>query len=370
VRNRRRFVPQLPRRFVLCGRSVPVTPLLGLILATSWSLSTSRDDRAPTCPDGLALARLISERLGKDPFVETTDQGGADRRTLSVRFVRDGEGHAALVWLREPSGKEVGKRELQSASADCRELSEAVALACAIVVDPMVLTRPVVSSKPDAGVGDDWNLPTLSQPPLATRPAPVVPLGENNVSSAPPQFVPPGIPTAGSAAAKEPSALLVGVGGGVSFGHAAPGVSGHGELQGSWNARQVTAGLRFSATGGSASIRSGLVRTVLVDASLFGCFRFFSLLGGCLTGGLGTFQASAEGLPNPRTLGALFASGGVGLMVDVPLAPFLRLRAAATGLIQSRMVVLVGGVSVFETAQFGATVSLSLHFKVWGELSP
>jgi len=45
-------------------------------------------------------------------------------------------------------------------------------------------------------------------------------------------------------------------------------------------------------------------------------------------------------------------------------------RLSATGLVQPRVVVAVGGVPVWQSSQFAFTALLSLHFKVWGDVLP
>ncbi|MCU0699996.1 MAG: hypothetical protein MUC96_26105 [Myxococcaceae bacterium] len=394
--------------------------LVALVLSTTWTLSVDRDEKAPSCPDEARLRRAIAERLGKDPFLDAPPPlsptpaddelanpyaPGASRRPaapehqqLVVRFVRDGAGHLAVVSLRSREGRDTGRRELTSSASDCAELAGAVVLAAAIVIDPLVLTRPAPAPV-DAGVPDGWaTMPPLSRPPDAQRPPPVRP-GEVPVS--PPTWEPPPPPTLPAPAAvsvdglpplaqpppaqptpptvvrdvppapKQPplNALFVGAGGGVSVLQVAT-VAGLGQVQASWMTRSTLVGLAVGLTSpGGVAAGMGAVRMMLFDVTLHGCLRW-KVLGGCATAGVGSFQAWSEGLPNPRPLGATFASAGLGGLLDVRLTDSLRLRALASAMLQPQITVSVGGIGLYTTPNVGFTLSASLHFKAWGDVVP
>ncbi|MDX2009241.1 MAG: hypothetical protein SFW67_03575 [Myxococcaceae bacterium] len=393
--------------------------LVALVLSTTWTLSVDRDEKAPSCPDEARLRRAIAERLGKDPFLDAPPPlsptpaddelanpyaPGASRRPaapehqqLVVRFVRDGAGHLAVVSLRGREGRDTGRRELTSSASDCAELAGAVVLAAAIVIDPLVLTRPAPVAAPvDAGVPDSWATMPLSRPPDAQRPPPVRP-GE--VPASPPTWTPPAPPTPtpppavdpyglpplaqppasfptavrdAPPAPKEPppaNALFVGAGGGVSLLQVGT-LAALGQVQASWTSRGAVVGLALGLTSpGGVAAGPGAVRMMLFDAMLHGCLRW-KVLGGCATAGVGTFQAWSEGLPNPRPQGATFASAGLGGLLDVRLTDALRLRALVAAMLQPRITVSVGGLGLFTTPGFGVTASVSLHFKAWGDAVP
>ncbi|MDP3501224.1 MAG: hypothetical protein Q8S33_12845 [Myxococcales bacterium] len=376
--------------------------LLGLVLASTWTLSVRRDEPATTCPDENRLRRSIAERLGKDPFLDAPPAAPAmspddelgnpfapgpkpasapTHRTLVVVFSRTALGHVAQVSLVGLDGKETGRRELSSTASDCGELAGAVVLAAAIVIDPMVMTRAEPVRAQDAGVTDEWAAPPLSRPPDAPRPPPVTsrplppPTTLPPLATAPPSLMlqPPITPRSTPVTKKpEPPALhaiFVGLGGGVSLGQV-PGVAGLGQVHGSWGTRNTLLTARFGATTpGGVTVGSGGVRVLLLDGGVEGCAKWL-VFGVCLSGDVGSVQAWSVGLPNPRPQSALFFGLGAGGLLDIRAGALVRVRLHATGLVQPRVIVAVGGVPVWQSSQFAFTAALSLHFKVWGDVLP
>jgi hypothetical protein len=103
----------------------------------------------------------------------------------SVRFVAEGSGHRAEIEL---YGARSGQRTLTDDSADCRELTEAIALTLAILIDPsFVPPRESSAASGAAASGTSANLasnprpaeparqpvaaPPAATPPPAARPA-------------------------------------------------------------------------------------------------------------------------------------------------------------------------------------------------------
>jgi hypothetical protein len=393
---------------------LPVTGLLlAGVLASTWTLSVERDEKAATCPDAARLRRAIAERLGKDPFLDAPPpvtsptlrddefknpfEPGAppprpatSHQQLLVRFSRD-PGHLALVTLRDVDGRETGRRELTSSASDCAELAGAVVLAAAIVIDPLVLTRPATPPPPvDAGVPEGWA--TLSRPPDAMRPPPVKPgsapppqVAPPPVVSAPPPVDPSGLPPlpqppqALPMVVSEPprprpelpplNAFFVGAGGGVSALQVAT-VAALAQVSASWTSRTAVVGLGLGLTSqGGVPVGVGAVRAMLFDAALHGCLKW-KVLGGCAVASVGSFQAWSEGLPNPRPRGTTYVSAGLGGLLDVRLMDLLRLRLLVTAVLQPNLTIAVGGQPVFSMPGFGLTAALSLHFRVWGDPVP
>lgn len=374
--------------------------LLGLVLASTWTLSVRRDEAATSCPDEHRLRRSIAERLGKDPFLDAPpvqpatspdDELGnpfaplpksppPTHRTLVVVFSRTAPGHVAQVSLAGLDGKETGRRELSSTASDCGELAGAVVLAAAIVIDPMVMTRAEPVRVEDAGVKDEWSSPPLSRPPDAPRPPPVMSRPLPPPTSLPPLATPPPsltlqppITPRSTPVTKKPEpalhALFVGFGGGVSLGQV-PGVVALGQVHGSWGTRNTLLTARFGATTpGGVTVGSGGVRVLLLDGGVEGCAKWL-VFGVCLSGDVGSVQAWSVGLPNPRSQSALFLGLGAGGLVDIPAGDLVRVRLHAVGLVQPRVIVSVGSVPVWQSSQFAFTALLSLHFKVWGDVLP
>ncbi|MDP1922263.1 MAG: hypothetical protein Q8L14_38850 [Myxococcales bacterium] len=369
--------------------------LLGLVLASTWTLSVRRDEPAASCPDESRLRRSIAERLGKDPFLEAPPVRPATspddelsnpfapgpkpappalHRTLVVLFSRTALGHVAQVSLVGLDGKETGRRELTSTASDCGELAGAVVLAAAIVIDPMVMTRAEPVRVEDAGVKDEWAAPPLSRPPDAPRPPPVTSRPLPPPTALPPLATAPPTLTLQPPITKKPEplvlhAIFVGLGGGVSLGQV-PGVAALGQVHGSWGTRNTLLTARLGATTpGGVTVGAGSVRALLLDGGVEGCAKWL-VFGVCLSGDVGSVQAWSVDLPNPRPQGALFFGVGAGVLLDIPAGDLVRVRLNATGLVQPRVVLTVGGVPVWQSSQFAFTAVLSLHFKVWGDVLP
>lgn len=356
--------------------------LLGLVLASTWTLSVRRDEAAASCPDTPRLRRAIAERLGKDPFLDTAPESAATHRTLVVVFSRPEPKHVAQVSLVDPDGKETGRRELTSKASDCSELAAAVVLAAAIVIDPMVMTRPEPARVEPPTEKDEWAPPPLSRPPDAPRPAPVTSRPPDAPPPAPvtsrpptPVLVPPsptpstGTPVRAKEAPPALHALFVGLGGGVSVGQV-PGVAALGQLHGSWGTRTTLLTARFGATTpGAVTVGSGGVRALVLDGGVEGCAKWW-VVGVCLSASAGSVQAWSVDLPNPRPQGALVVGAGAGALLDLPIGDLVRVRVHATALVQPRVTVTVGDVPVWQAAPYAFTAALSLHFKAWGDVLP
>lgn len=108
---------------------------------------------------------------------------------------------------------------------------------------------------------------------------------------------------------------------------------------------------------------------MLLDGGVQGCAKWL-VFGLCLTANVGSLQAWAVDLPNPRPQGALFFGLGGGGVLDVPVGSLVRLRLSANALVQPRVTLAIGGVPVWESGQFALTALASLHFKLWGDVVP
>jgi hypothetical protein len=362
--------------------------LVALVLASSWSLSVRRDERALGCPDETRLRRSITERLGKDPFLDAAPTpaepqpedelpnpfapkkspatSSPQHRTLLVQFAREPQRYTAQVSLVDLNGTQTGSRELSSTASDCGELAGAVVLAAAIVIDPMVTTRAPVMRVEDAGVTDEWAAPPFSRPPDAPRPPPVLPV----LPAARPPVQPPRPSPQSPITKPEPpklNAVFIGLGGGVSLGQV-PDVAALAQVLGSWGTRNSLLTARFGTTTvGGVTVGRGGVRAVLLNAGLDGCVKW-SVFGVCVGADVGSVQAWALDLPNPKPQGALFLGLGAGALLDVPAGDLVRVRLQVTGLVQPRLTLTVGRVPVWQSSQFAFTAALTLHFKAWGDV--
>ena len=379
----------MPRWNALSQRGLQVNVLLSVVLAASWGLHVEREPAALACPDEAGVRRAIAERLGSDPFVEPSTQ------QLVVSFSRDEAGHRALVLLINAAGKETGRRQLSARSSDCAELAGAVALAGAIVIDPLVLTRPA----PDAGVQLAETAPPLVGPPPPPFEPPVEPppkyrrttnegtvelppdLGNQRTDGTPltgsiPTVVPNRQPD--SRPPPEPpkpsppvNALWLGVGAGLSLAQV-PAPAGVGEVLLSWESKDAQLSARFGLTTPGQLVRgSGTIEALLVDGGLNGCLRW-SRFGVCLVTRVGTFQAWATGFPNPTgSQSALSVSAGLAPFLDIPAGDSLRFRLHATVFAQlARVSTTLGGVEAWASPPVGFSLTASALFRAWGVVQP
>src|SRR5581483_5368620 len=116
---------------------------------------------APACPDAATLQRAVAERLGRDPF--TSDA----RQTLVVRLSGKARAFRAELKVVDEAGAAKGQKTLQSKAADCGELASSVALAMALIIDPLLVTRPPPPAQPPAA-------PTPVAPPPVAQAQPEV----------------------------------------------------------------------------------------------------------------------------------------------------------------------------------------------------
>ncbi len=96
----------------------------------------ARDEGAESCPDEADVRRAVTDRVGRDPFLD-----GAPN-SIDAIIRRTPTGYTARFFVRGPNGESLGTRELTSAAPTCGPITEALALALAIVVDPTVALRP------------------------------------------------------------------------------------------------------------------------------------------------------------------------------------------------------------------------------------
>jgi hypothetical protein len=150
------------------------------------SLSWVRLEGAEECVATQPLARSVEERLGRSVFVSAAD---AD---LSVegRVERKNKTWRAHVEVRDPTGKLLGTRDLESAEASCESLRAPLALALAVMIDPDAALGPKPTATPTPTPTPTPTLaptPTLT-PTLAPTPVPA-PTSKWDVQG----FVGPGI---------------------------------------------------------------------------------------------------------------------------------------------------------------------------------
>lgn len=131
-------------------------------------LEYSRSERAATCPDGPALKRAVSKRLGYDPFFP------AARQTIVVEITDVDDRLRATMRLVNEQGIIAGARELRDGIEHCDELVASLALAISIALDPSAALEATPEPPADTSEGDG---PVASSPaaPGGDAPEPATP---------------------------------------------------------------------------------------------------------------------------------------------------------------------------------------------------
>jgi hypothetical protein len=295
------------------------------------------------CPDAATLQRAVAERLGRDPF------SSAAPRRISVRFTGKPGAFKAEVKVLDETGAQKGQRTLQSSAMDCSELAASVALAIALIIDPLLVTKPEADAAP---------LEVPPPPPAADEQPPPAP--------------PPPPPTAQLEAPRPPPptertlTLLLGAGlGGTLF--LVPTPSGTLGLLGSLGGERWEAGLRVAVgTPGSTSVGQTGVSVMVMDASPYGCLKW-KWLGGCGVARLGLQLAWASGAPTATQGIAPELGLGLGPMFDLPITQALRLRLHGGAQLNLALAsLLVGGFEAYRTTPISIWLGIDVLFRAMG----
>lgn len=249
---------------------------------------------AESCP-GLTDARsAVVTRLGYDPF---RDEAGD---LIEVFVERQARGLRARLQLKNAAGVVRGRRELSSHAGDCSELSNALALAIAIAVDPQAfLALPPGPATPST--------PAISP----ATPTPTGAAEELQLSAPPPP--PPLEPETRPHVTAAVGALgLLGT---------TPGL-----LTGGLTVRfGVVAGERFSVNldgraelPNSMNLLPGTVSVTNLSALLAPCVHL-KVFAACAVVGAGVTRISSQGLGDARELTAPFFQVGGRVQVLVPV---------------------------------------------------
>ncbi len=137
------------------GRSkLGVAALLGTVLtapvlalaqdAGRFRFAWVRDESAEHCPDGPAIAREVTRRLGRDPFA------ASDAPSIEASVRRDGPRWTARLVVRDADDASLGVREFTSDAPDCAPIAAAITLGVALSIDPAAALRPPPPPTPPA----------------------------------------------------------------------------------------------------------------------------------------------------------------------------------------------------------------------------
>ncbi len=302
----------------------------GLIFAWAPTQANLRVD-GERCFDRAELVTRVAARLGYDPFVEEA------ALRLVVRVASAGS--TATLEVRS-TGPEVRERKLSGSS--CSSLAETVALAVALVVDPIGKPAPVLV--PGA------ELPALAPVPTPEPVPAVIALAPIEKGEPAPVPAPLGVET-----------RLVGL----FVAGVTPGAAGGVE----WSMRAQ--GTRWSLGAdlsllvpSSARLSIGSVNATSAWLGLAGCLRL-SVFEGCVVGrgGLGWFQG--EALAVNRTASAPL--GTISLRVGAQFPAEGRVfgtAAAEAGLSLSRVSLSVDGLEAWRMPAFSGRFSLGVGLRL------
>lgn len=253
-------------------------------------LEYARGAGAAECPDETELKSIVAARLGYDPFSPDA------ARVVAVGVVRQGSGLVAHLEVRGAAAR--GSRDLQSSTRDCRELIDSLAVAIAIGIDPLSLSR----------------VPSL--PPL--------PAAEAKAAQQPEPPLPAAVPTVIDARPERPRAsdpvrLRGSIGPLVSFG-AAPSTNLGITAQVGVRWRAVSIGLegRADFPVSQQAVDGGRVSASLLAATVVPCAHYGVLLG-CLLGTFGALRAEGESVTTPLRETKLYAAIGGRVGVEIPV---------------------------------------------------
>lgn len=288
----------------------------------------------PACPDAAKLSDEVRSRLGYDPF-----QPDAGRR-VDVRFDRADAGLRATVALYGADGGLSGSRRLTSPGTDCAELGASSALAIAIAVDPLMLTRPG---------------------PSARALNPIVDGGPNDAGSPP---MAGAAVDAGTAVAASAGAISVIAGLFADTGRT-PGPAVGATAGGRWSLDAVSIEGELAATLPAGETREETsIGATMILASVRPC-RLFGPLAACAVASAGVLSSAGEGLIEARSPLTPVVSVGARLSYRVPVHGrwSARLFADAFGNL-ARTRLLVGGSEVWRSAVLGGQLGLGVDWEV------
>jgi hypothetical protein len=100
------------------------------------------DKQAANCPDSQELKRAVQALLGYDPWVEPATREVHARVEVVAGALR------AKLHLQQGSAAPIGSRTLEARLKECRELTDAMALAISLAIDPLAVPRTPPRSSP------------------------------------------------------------------------------------------------------------------------------------------------------------------------------------------------------------------------------
>ncbi|MCC7542946.1 MAG: hypothetical protein IT379_42415 [Deltaproteobacteria bacterium] len=308
-----------------------VVALVGLAVALGLSaggaaqetrrarLEVQRGQGAETCATAETVASAIGARVGYEAVDDTSSI------QIVVTFAARRRGYGALVSIRGLHDDAILHRELEGAS--CSDLSEAVALTIAIVLDPLAGTRPPRGDPPRDDPPRDDPAPVAAtseppaSPPIVTTAAPAPARGPlDDRSTATPR-------RAAQVRWRDRPVFAVRVGLDVAVGPM-PGVAPGATLGLELGTDRWVVGIEGLATltTSETDADGSSVRARLLGAGFLGCFRIRPLLG-CAVFKVGAALGEGRGVDQPRSDSSLFAGAGARAQVELSLGSRIALFA-------------------------------------------
>jgi hypothetical protein len=319
-----------------------VTALVLMVLAVEpIRLDARRESGAEGCPDEQQLQRAVAERLGENPFSSDAS------RAVVVRWRNQGGVFSSEVTVTGASSAPAGSKRLTSTATDCNDLAASTALALALIIDPLSISRPPAQVEPELQPPPPPPpTPPLEEPLPPTPPAPLVGVDE-------PALTRPPAPSTGG--------FWLGGEAGVSADEV-PNVSAtvSFSLAVSW-ATGMFGGRATFVVPGSKAFDEGSVAATVVGVGPFLCLGS-SRVGGCAAVRLGATYAWASGYADSTFSGAAASLAfSLGPYLDFAPTSNLKLRFFANALLQPvATTLLVRGAVAWRTPIFALNVGVSL----------
>lgn len=308
-----------------------------------------RTASAQAC-DEAALRQAVAMRLGYDPFVPThstkvlVEVSGTTTLTARVRVARQGTASAERTLSGPP---------------DCRSLTEAMALALAVAVDPLVLTRiaPIPPPNPPAPAA----VPAKN-PPEAVAPATSPAL---SATASPPMPPPAEDPPAAPAPPIE-THLAFWAAAALDLGHQPGGLLGA-RLGARLSLSRFSLGLAgWVGFPSSAPLSGGgTVDALGAGGNLDLCLHLWRLAG-CVAGRAGALGYQGHQLTEARSGWVPTVQAGPRVAFEFPQDSLLAVHAAAElwlPVVRTRM--LAGGSAAWEQPVVAGGVLVGLTLRAW-----
>jgi hypothetical protein len=302
-------------------------------------------DAEGRCLGEAGLRAKVTDRLGADPFQDPPDL------ELQVSQRRVAGGYRAVLERRDGAGNLVGSQQLTAPGTDCSELSDALALALSIAIDPLILTR-------SPGHVEVKVVP-WPRPETADAPAPV--------SAVPPASAPEEAPPTvqqvdATSPSREPLDLRLGIGG-VGVLGLTPSPAAGLELQGEIHKSRYSLAIAGEATtiAGQTADSTGTVQAAFFGGAIMPCIHWRSF-GFCGRVAAGADVSSSSNLPDAvGTKNTLYLGVGARVFADVPLTPAFSIRPLVTAEVPLvRTALEVGTATLWQTSPVAGSAGLQV----------